>query len=47
MKNLSVMAGQFPEEFQTSCNTIGVKIDEYTLADAAKIIDQMNKILNG
>jgi hypothetical protein len=47
MKNLSVMAGQFPEEFQTACNTIGVKIDEYTLADAAKIIDQMNKILNG
>ena len=47
MKNLSVMAGQFPGEFQQACDTVGVKIEEYGLADAPKIIDQMNKILNG
>jgi hypothetical protein len=45
MKNMSVMAAQFPDEFQKACDTIGVKIEEYTLDDAPKIIDEMNKIL--
>ena len=47
MKNLKVMAGQFPDEFQVACSTVGVKVEEYTSTDAPKVIEQMNRILNG
>ncbi|MFA5261524.1 MAG: hypothetical protein WC450_09875 [Candidatus Omnitrophota bacterium] len=47
MKNLAVMAGNFPQEFEQACANIGVTIESYTLVNAPALIDQMNKILNG
>lgn len=47
MKNLKVMAGQFPDEFAQVCSNLGISLDDFGVSEAPKIVEGMNKILNG
>jgi hypothetical protein len=47
MKTLSVIGSQFPEEFRSACKEVGIVIENITPDDALKIIEAVNKLLEG